>query len=99
MVAAIEEKRMLEKELKKIRILYIGGLVFSGLISFTIAFLLQQLQTIASPFIKIEFFTGSWFWSLVIVVFCISFISWVSIFGLITRERKIRRKLLEAERL
>jgi hypothetical protein len=95
MVAVIEEKRMLEKELKKIRILYIGSLVFSGLISFNIAFLLRQLQTIASSFIKIEFFTGFWFWSLVIVVFCVSFISWISIFGLITRERKIRRKLLE----
>jgi hypothetical protein len=99
MTLSSEEKKALEKELKNIRLLYIGGAIFSGLVSFILALLIQQIRETILPFVQIEFFTGIWFWSLVIVSFCVCFISWISIFGLITRARKVRKRLSEVERL
>jgi hypothetical protein len=98
MTLSSEEKKALEKELKNIRLFYIGGAIFSGLVSFILALIIQQIREAILPFVQIEFFTGIW-WSLVIVSFCVCFISWISIFGLITRARKVRKRLSEVERL
>lgn len=89
----LEERKVLKQELRRIKILYIAGVVISTMLAFLVFMLFQKISIYLQFFGIWKFNIGILTWVLTILTFLIVFVYWMKAFNLIKRTKEIRKKL------